>query len=460
MMRAGKIAIGGAVLLGVGGCMHPRPAPVGACAYRAIPLAVDSGGLQPARPDLAAEEPDALTSELRTVYRAQEVSAARAPQGSAATSPPEYLVLSGGSQHGAFGAGFFYGMPSIPSYDVVTGVSTGSLQATFLFLANQPVPKDRTYAWVDGPLADVIKPGTSNAGDLALAYSIAKEGDIVTPNKGGFLGGLAAGAMANFGPLRARLKAAISPDTLRSVAEQGMAPYNRKLFVGTVNLDDGRGYAIDLTELAARIDSPAWKGRTSELQDCYTDALIASSSVPPAAYPVTLQIQDGQGTRTNMYMDGGARFGVFLEPILKALGDDVARDARVDVIVNGGLYGDAWTQNGRPVEKWSSLTTAMRAVDILENQVYRFSVANTETFGLRHGGVRMAFISTQNLPEGSVEPNNYIFRGQTCADWNALDDRQKPLEFHPNYMSCLSDYGRSRGATNQWNWVRGKHAGK
>ena len=194
--------------------MHPRPAPVGACAYRAIPLAVDSGGLQPARPEAA--EPDAMTAELRSVFHAQEANAANAPKGSAATSPPEYLVLSGGSQHGAFGAGFFYGMPSVPSYDVVTGVSTGSLQAS------------------------TIKPGTSNPGDLALAYSIAKEGDIVTPNKGGFLGGLAAGAMANFGPLRARLHAALSPDTLRQVAEQGMAPYNRKLFVGTVNLDDGR----------------------------------------------------------------------------------------------------------------------------------------------------------------------------------------------------------------------------
>jgi predicted acylesterase/phospholipase RssA len=442
--------------------MHTRPAPIGHCAYRAIPLSVDSGGLQPNRPHPSPTTgPDAMTAELRSVAVAQQTNRVSAPAGSAATSPPEYLVLSGGSQHGAFGAGFFHGLPSIPSYDVVTGVSTGSLQATFLFLANQPVPKDRTYAWVDGPLADMIKPGSSNPGDLALAYSIAKEGDIVTPNKGGFLGGLAEGALANFGPLRARLKAVLSPDTLRSVAEQGAAPYNRKLFVGTVNLDDGRGYAIDLTELAARIDTPAWKGRFNELQDCYADALIASSSVPPAAYPVTLEIQDGQGVRTNLYMDGGARFGVFLEPILGALGDPVAKDARVDVIVNGSLYGDNWTgANGQPVQKWSSLTVAMRAVDILENQVYRFSVATTEQFGLAHGGVRMAFISNQNLAPGSVDPDDYVFRGKTCAAWNIIDNLQKPMEFHPNYMACLSDYGRSRGAKQEWNWVKGRHAGQ
>ena len=336
MHRNARIVAGSLLLLGVSGCMHTRPPAIAGCAYRAIPLSVDSGGLQPAQPEA---EPDALTAELRGVFTAQQSNRRIAPQGSAATSPPEYLVLSGGSQHGAFGAGFFYGMKDIPSYDVVTGVSTGSLQATFLFLANQPVPKDRSYGCVDGPLADIIKPGESNPGDLALAYSIAKEGDIVTPNKGGVLGGLAAGAMASFGPLRARLKAALSPDTLRAVAEQGAAPYNRKLFVGTVNLDDGRGYAIDLTELAARIDTPAWKGRTSQLQDCYADALVASSSVPPAAYPVSLEIADGGGTRTNLYMDGGARFGVFLEPILAALGDEVAKDARVDLIV--GHHGAA-----------------------------------------------------------------------------------------------------------------------
>lgn len=433
--------------------MHTRPPAIQGCAYRAIPLSVDSGGLQPMA---SAQEPDPLTAELRAVNTAQQANRKAAPDGSAATSPPEYLVLSGGSQHGAFGAGFFYGLPSIPDYDVVTGVSTGSLQSTFLFLANQRVPKDRNYAWVDGPLADIIKPGTSNPGDLALAYSIAKEGDIVTPNSGGFLGGIAQGAMATFGPLKARLRAALSPDTLRLIAEQGAAPYNRKLFVGTVNLDDGKGYAIDLTELASRIDTPAWAGKTSKLQDCYADALIASSSVPPAAYPVSLEIQDGNGgTRTNLYMDGGARFGVFLEPILAALGDTVAKDARVDVVVNGALYGDNWTQaNGQPVEKWSAVTVALRAVDILENQVYRFSVANTESFGLRHGGVRMAFISNQNLPAGSVDPGDFVFRGKTCTAWNAIDNLAKPLEFHPNYMACLSQYGTSRGKIDQWNWVR------
>lgn len=454
MVRIGRMIAAGLALAALSGCMHPRPKPAGQCAYRAIPLSVDSGGLQQSRPE--AERllgpQDAMSVELRKIYVAQKESVTEAPAGSAATTPSEYLVLSGGSQHGAFGAGFFYGLDKIPSYDVVTGVSTGSLQSTFLFLANQPVPKDRTYTWVSGPLADIIKPGTSNPGDLALAYSIAREGDVITPEKGGIIGGLAAGAMASFGPMRARLKALLSPGTFRLIREQGAAPYNRKLFVGSVNLDDGRGYAIDLTELASRVDAPAWKDRTGELQDCYIDALVASSSVPPSAFPVTLQIQDGTTTREDLYMDGGARFGVFLEPILAALGDPVAKDAKVDVIVNGVLYGTDWRADGKPMMEWSSVTTALRAVDIMENQVYRFSVASAETYGLQHGGVNMAFISNQNLAPGAVQPNDYVFRGKTCAEWNTIDNLQKPLEFHPNYMACLSQYGTSRGKAAQWNW--------
>ena len=438
-----------AMALLVGACAHPRPAPAKLCAYRAYPLSVNSGGLQPT-------QRDPLADQIGAAFDEQAAHRAEAPPGSAATTPPEYLVLSGGSEHGAFGAGFFHGMRSIPSYDIVTGVSTGSLQSTFLFLANQPVPKDRTYGWVSGPLASRIKPGTSNTGDLALAYSIAKESDIITPVRGGFLGGLAKGALATFGPLRARLKALISPDTLRLVKQQSAPPYSRRLFVGTVNLDDGNGYAIDLTELASRIDTANWTGTVDELQECYVDAMIASSSVPPAAFPVSLQIADPGGTRTNLYMDGGARFGVFIEPILRELGDRATQDARIDLIVNGALYGGPWLQNGQPVKDWSSLSVAARAVSVLENQVYRFSVGTTESFGMRHGGVSMAFISNENLPVGAPDPDNWVFDGKTCSAWNAIDNLQKQMEFHPNYMACLSDYGRGRGAVPQWNWVKDK----
>jgi len=449
-----RTSIGVALLgLALGGCLQPRPPANAACAYRAVPLRVDSGhprvmlgaaSAPSGRDDFAAELARALAVRPAPP-RTGGVTTERLP----APPPPQFLVLSGGSQHGAFGAGFFYGMKQVPKYDVVTGISTGSLLSTFLFLANSPAAKDRTYTWVDGPLAASIKPGTSNTGDLALAYSIAKEGDIATPASGGILGGLSKGALATFGPLEARLKALLSPETLHQLAQENAA--HRKLYVGVVNLDDGQGYAIDMTELASRIDTPAWTGKTDALQDCYVQALVASSSVPPSAYPVSLAIADGGATRTNLYMDGGARFGVFLQQLEEALGNSVAKDAQVTVIVNGGLYSGPWLDQGKPVDKWSSVTAAARAVSLLENQVYRFSVASAENYGIQHGGLSMAFISNEGLPPGSEDPDAHVFNGKTCAEWTAIDDLQKPLEFHPNYMSCLSDYGRTRGVAEAWN---------
>jgi predicted acylesterase/phospholipase RssA len=439
--------------LALGGCLQPRPPANAACAYRAIPLRVDSGHPQvmlgaakgpSGQNDFAAEISRAIASRPAPPPRGGVT-----PEGQAAPLPPQFLVLSGGSQHGAFGAGFFYGMKQVPKYDVVTGISTGSLISTFLFLANSPVAKDRTYNWVDGPLAATIKPGVSNTGDLALAYSIAKEGDIATPTSGGILGGLSKGALATFGPLEARLKALLTPETLHQLAQENAA--HRKLYVGVVNLDDGQGYAIDMTELASRIDTPAWNGKTDALQDCYVQALVASSSVPPSAYPVSLAIADGAATRTNLYMDGGARFGVFLQQLEQALGNNVAKDTQVTVIVNGVLYSGPWLDQGKPVDKWSSLTISARAVSLLENQVYRFSVASAENYGIQHGGLSMAFISNEGLPPGSEDPDAHVFNGKTCAAWTVIDDEQKPLEFHPNYMSCLSDYGRTRGVAETWN---------
>ena len=449
-----RTSIGIALLgLALGGCLQPRPPANAACAYRALPLRVDSGHPQvmlraanapSGRNDFAAEIARALASRAAPP-RTGGVTTERLP----VPPPPQFLVLSGGSQHGAFGAGFFYGMKEVPKYDVVTGISTGSLLSTFLFLANSPVPKDRSYSWVDGPLAATIKPGVSNTGDLALAYSISQEGDIATPTSGGILGGLSKGALATFGPLEARLKALLTPETLHELAQENAA--NRKLYVGVVNLDDGQGYAIDMTELASRIDTPSWTGKTDALQDCYVQALVASSSVPPSAYPVSLAIAEGETTRTNMYMDGGARFGVFLQQLEEALGNNVAKNTQVTVIVNGVLYSGPWLDQGKPVVKWSSLTAGARAVSLLENQVYRFSVASAENYGIAHGGLSMAFISNEGLPPGSEDPDAHVFNGKTCAEWTAIDNLQKPLEFHPNYMSCLSDYGRTRGVAEAWN---------
>ena len=430
MLQRAVVAV---LLLLLGGCVRPQPLPHPGCALTAYPLRVDGARL-------------AAAPDFESIIRASMSAPARA--GALAGERPSVLVLSGGSQHGAFGAGFFAGLPAIPEFKLVTGVSTGALQSTFLFLANQPVPTDRVY-----PAYFRMAPGTphSNAGDVALAYSIAHESDLLHVGRGGQVGGVIRGSIGDFAPLRAVLAGLLSPDTLREVgrAYRPDPREGRRLLVGVVDANDGAGYAIDLTELAARF--AAGRQDYAATRACYVDALIASSSVPIAVPPVTLETQGAGGATRHMYIDGGARFGVFWSQLGAILAGGLAPEATL--IVNGSLYGRPWLDgNGAPRTSWSALTLGFRAVDILENQVYRFSVENVNQVAAGAGRVRMAFISGDGLPPSWGDPDTHPYQGKTCAEWTAEDDRlEKPTEFHPRYMRCLVDYGHARGAAEAWN---------
>lgn len=425
------------LLLLLGACTRMAPAPVPGCAFTAYPLRLDAGvGVRTATPDFEG------------VLRAAMSAPAPAGPGALVAPRPSVLILSGGSQNGAFGAGFFAGMPRVPDYKLVTGVSTGALQSTFLFLANTPVPADRTFPAYFRDSPDMPH---SNPGDLALAYSIEREGDLIDVGRGGTLGGLKRGSIGEFGPLRATLAGLLSPDTLRAVgsAYRSDPAEGRRLLVGVTDVNDGAGYAIDLTELAHRIVAGQQDYRL--VRDCYIDALIASSSVPVAALPVTLEMRSPDRSLTrHLYVDGGARFGVFWSQLGEVLAGGM--DPDVTLIVNGALFSKPWLDDaGRPQTQWSALTLALRTVSILENQVYRFSVDNVMRAASGNGSIRMAFISNEGLPEGAPPPTDFRWNGRTCAEWNRVDNEARPTEFHPRYMRCLLEYGRDRGRVGAWN---------
>ncbi len=428
------------------GCSIPRPLARQGCNFKATPLrasTIDPHPIWQAEINGAPSrvEPGSFAEALRAAAKRRPAQ----PElfESSPNTHDQYLALSGGSQHGAFGAGFFYGLAAkgvVPTYKVVTGVSTGALQSTFLFLANQPTGGGN-YSWVDGPLKGDVQPGVSNVGDLVLAYSIAREGDILKPSGGGgIFGAIRTGSTDNFVPLRARLAALITPQLLREVALQSQK--GRSLFVGVGNVDDGIGYGIDLTALAERVLSPS--ADVSMIQGCYIDALLASSSVAPGVPPISLQLAGPDSANPDMFVDGGTRNGVFIEQVIAGLADRTA-NAKLTVIVNGGLYQDPWLVKGARIQKWSALTLALREIDMLENQVYRFSVARAEEFGVANGGLLMAFISTENLMPGAEQPEKHMFRGKDCAEWSVEDSKAGAVQFHPNYMACISDYGTQRG---------------
>jgi len=378
-----------------------------------------------------------------------------------------YVVLSGGGPHGAFGAGFFLGLqekgllPAEPA--VVTGVSTGSLQSTFVFLARQAVPADRKpYSWADGMAVarGDLKPGQSNLEDLAVAYSIAREGDILKPSFT-FLGVALplGGSVGTLAPLHDRLLKLITPQTIEAIAVE--ACRGRKLYVGAVSVDDGNAYAFNLTALALGVYDngyPAAQNRMTMARESYVNALLASSSVPIGALPVQLRIRDVDpgtiGHRTNLFIDGGARNGVFFSGANEARHNvpGMAKGGETDIslVVNTVLGKGPWSlDNGNvknPSTRWKLIPLITRSVDILTDQAYQTSVADVTD---KADKLRVALLDGWHLP--GQNPDDHEYAGQTCAQWHDADAKAKPIEFYPQYMACLIDYGRERGRKGLWN---------
>lgn len=411
----------------------PDPAPRGAA-----PEAMAAAPASPAPPGYAAPS-------LADVLRQAATRPGPPPGAEAAPAAPAMLFMSGGGQRGAFGAGFLDGWREargqLPAFDVVTGISTGAILATWAF--------------------------TGDTAGAVRGYAIAKEGELVTPFPGGLSSIVAKGARADLVPLRGRLAAELTPATLAAVADAGKA--NRRLLVGAVDVDSGDAVAFDMTEMAARWVAAPEPDRAN-LKACYVEAIVASSSVPPAAPPVFID--------NIMYIDGGARFGMFSDQIgalLPREGAEAAPAAAPEIylIVNGTLrIAPACNKVGQssdgtggctppaawnaPHKEWDILSLGLRSVDVLQNQVYRFSAQAIERLPasrFRWTKIEPAaadFAFTWPAPTGA--PGELVDSGtRTCAEWSARDEAlDKPLQFHPRYMRCLAAFGRAQGLAAGW----------
>ena len=363
------------------------------------------------------------------------------------------LFMSGGGQHGAFGAGMLAGWAALrpsrklPTFDVVTGVSTGAILSTSAFV-NNPVAIAEAYQ---------IK----SESELLTPYAKIKDGKMTT---GSYLGLLRKGAVADLGPLRTRLFNFITPDVLRQVAS---AAPRRQLLVGAVDVDAGKAVAFDLKDMAKRFVAAVTDGERTKHRSCYVEAILASASQPLAARPVFID--------NRMYVDGGLRYGVFSNSI----GEGIARSAErrraegggpdalsapdIYLIINGtqeshpdceaGTEGCAdMADPQKPLKtahgKWSFPELALRTTDIMANQIYRFSAADIAAQNLsaypQAKGKNLRFVRIK--PDMPAFPHTLLGETRTCAQWRDADaTAYKPIQFYPRYMACVVAYGRSRG---------------
>ncbi|WP_375429515.1 patatin-like phospholipase family protein [uncultured Sphingomonas sp.] len=370
-----------------------------------------------------------------------------------AVPDPSMLFLSGGSLHGAFGAGLLdewrrtAPRGRLPEFKVVTGISTGAILATFAFL-------NRTE-------------------DAVRGYSIGHERELLTPivsvrngvpTEKGYVDMLRKGAVADLSPLRQRLIHFIDKGALEAVAAEAGPGRERVLLVGVVDVDTGQALALDLTEMARRYAAERDEAERVRLQGCYVEAILASSSAPMAALPVFID--------NRMYVDGGVRFGMFSDEI----GDRIERSSaaaaagggpRFYVVVNGDqelsarcgkadaarhcARGDPPGNYEGVHRKWRFTELALRSEQMLANQVYRFSASTIET-AARNRGVpfHLAKIGPDMSRHRYTLDDPALGRAETmtCEEWRKEDRKiDDPVQFYPRYMRCVIDYGRASQRT-------------
>jgi predicted acylesterase/phospholipase RssA len=444
MMTRAYVA-GAVVLLVVAapGCFGPKraevadltPPTVPACTAPAAALAM-SPPLQALTQQAASSNTPDRPSVLRGAVRRAAIRARQAPAThpsdteAPATSSPrpiEMLCLSGGGQYGAFGAGFLAGWSKAPlsharpSFDVVTGISTGSLISTFAFLG--PSYDDR----------------------LQQAYLDAATGTPIFKTRF-LLGFLLADSIATRHGLEQRIEALITPELLTAVA-QSTAGGQRSLLVGTVNLDSGRMTFWNLSriaELGVELERTS-PGRLAEATLLYRTILLAATAIPGALPPVLIDrdrfrpffehdvscapiVQPDWGQHATMHCDGGARQNIFVADLAGSLTGLHAVDGKS--AVNVYLIANGTMNDGQQVTKDSVVPIGMRAVSLLLSEAMRGNIATILLLGRKHNwNVQLAFLK---FPDGcsALEPSGGL-----------VDSFDGP------FMRCIMRAGEARGAS-------------
>ena len=239
---------------------------------------------------------------------------ARTSHSSPATPPKRVLALSGGGMYGAYSTGVLVGWTANgdrPTFDVVTGVSTGGLIATYAFLGSQ---YDR---------------------QLTELYTNVSRPDIYRKRVIG--SALFSDSAASSAPLKRLIDEQVDDSILQAVASAHNC--GRRLFVATTNIDTRRLVIWDLGAIAS-------SGRP-DAKDLYRKVLLASASPPGFFPPVPIEVEVNGKKFTEMHVDGGATSGVFLrastlhiDPAAIKGGEQPLAGSEAYVIVAGKLYAD------------------------------------------------------------------------------------------------------------------------
>jgi hypothetical protein len=218
------------------------------------------------------------------------------------------LVLSGGGMYGAFSAGVLAGWTDTgtrPEFDVVTGISTGSLIGVAAFL---------------GPKYDPI---------AKEFYTTIKQSDVFSLRAWVTLPW--SDSLASSMPLRNLISSVVDENLIAAVAREHRR--GRRFYVGTTHLESRRLAVWDMGAIAMA-------GGPSAIER-FRDVLLASSSVPGILPPVRLTYERDGKLCSELHADGGAITSLFVPPgLITPAANGGPSNTNVHVIVAGKLFAD------------------------------------------------------------------------------------------------------------------------
>ncbi len=244
------------------------------------------------------------TAEIRTLTPQEAVDATLIDQlpvveGGVPDNEHSVLALSAGGADGAFGAGVLAGWTASgarPQFDVVTGVSTGSLLAVFAFLGSE----------YDSLIKELYTSQTNSS-------IFRKRG----------LSGLFGDSLYDNGPLKAQIEAYVTPQLLQKVASEYRR--GRRLYIATTNIDAGELVIWDMGKIAAGDGG----GRADSILH-FQKVLRASAAVPGYFQPVYIKPRRGVQLR-QAHVDGGVKEPVLYEGFM---GNSPVADKNLYLVIN------------------------------------------------------------------------------------------------------------------------------
>lgn len=289
-----------------------------------------------------------------------------------------YLALSGGGDNGAFGAGLLTGWTERgdrPTFNLVTGVSTGAMIAPFAFL---------------GPDYDYV---------LKRTFTEVDPQDVFI--KLGLTGALFGDAFADTSPLYKLISEYVTAELLQKISYEYLYR-DRWLLVATTNLDSGVPVIWNMGKLAS-IGTPA------SLQ-LFRKILLASAAIPGAFPPVMIDVMVNGKHYQEMHVDGGATAELFVYPA--ALGAMSVREGVISRYKNRQAY---IIRNARLDSEWrqierNTLSIMGRAVDQLIQSQGMGDIYRTYLISKRdHVGFNLAYIGPDfNYPHTQEFDRKYM----------------------------------------------------